>query len=111
MRACFGKVKSGFRRLAESCYNRGRCAQSDAQRLHGTVLPIETVTSIVGLLAGMAVDEIARLPGVPADRAGWLLAGAVIVEQVLATVGVSEVTVSTSGLIDALARRVATRID
>lgn len=83
---------------------------ADAPRLHGTVLPVETVTSIIGLLAGMAVDEIARLPGVPDDRAGRLLGGAVIVEQVLAVVGVSEVAVSTSGLIDAMARRVASQI-
>ncbi|MBT8215011.1 MAG: hypothetical protein KJP12_07275 [Acidimicrobiia bacterium] len=77
---------------------------------HGTLLPIETVTSTIGLLATMRTEEIAQLTGVPAGRADVLLGGAVIVEQTLVHAEATELVVSTGGLIDGLALEAAERV-
>ncbi|MBT8212578.1 MAG: hypothetical protein KJN71_05470 [Acidimicrobiia bacterium] len=85
----------------------GALALGTSSVAHGSLLPIETITSTIGLLAAMSTEQIARIPGVPPGRADVLLGGAVIVEQVMVHADAAEIIVSSGGLIDGLALEAA----
>jgi exopolyphosphatase/guanosine-5'-triphosphate,3'-diphosphate pyrophosphatase len=75
----------------------------DRSAVDGTCLAQETIDSIVGRLAAMSIQETARIPSLDPKRAPVILAGAVVASRALGAVRASEVIVSESDLLDALA--------
>ena len=88
-----GAVAKGFADQAGS--------PGSASRLSQAVL-----RATVDRLLAMSVDEIGRLAAVPAGRAEVLQAGAVCAERAVARIGVPEITVSVSDILDGLALHV-----
>lgn len=66
--------------------------------LHGYVLPARRVARLTAHLRRLPVDRRARLPGLKADRADVILAGAVVVRQLLRHSGFDELTVCGHGV-------------
>ena len=66
----------------------------DPTRTHGYQLSREEAGEILDRLARVGLEERKRTPGLHPDRAGTILAGAVILREVMALFGLSEVEVS-----------------
>lgn len=75
----------------------------DRLQVHRSVLGRSTLTSLIAELAGMTVEETAAIPSLDPARAPVLLAGAVVAEAALRHVGVDEVIVSESDILDGIA--------
>jgi exopolyphosphatase/guanosine-5'-triphosphate,3'-diphosphate pyrophosphatase len=87
--------------VARSFSVTGPAAGSDAQ------LSLVEIRETVDRLLAMSVPEIAQLAPVPAGRAEVLRAGALCAERAAAHIGVPEITVSISDILDGLALHVA----
>ena len=66
----------------------------DAERVHGHVLTREAVEDQLERLAALPLEERRRVPGLEPERAPVIVAGAVIVREVLARYGLDEVEAS-----------------
>ena len=79
----------------------------DPERVHGAVVPLARLESLVERLAGMSLDQVAALPSLDPARAPVLLGGAVVSAEALRRSGRGEVVVSEADLLDGIARRLA----
>jgi exopolyphosphatase / guanosine-5'-triphosphate,3'-diphosphate pyrophosphatase len=75
----------------------------DREVVHGSVLRIEAVEHLVEMLAGLTVEETARIPSLDPGRARVIFAGAVVSEQAMVRCGLDAVTISEYDLLDGLA--------
>lgn len=75
---------------------------ADDPGLHGHRIPAAHVADLAGRLAAMTTAQRAALPGVPEGRADVLAAGALVLDAVVARVGVPEVVVSLADVLDGL---------
>ena len=66
----------------------------DAERVHGHVLSREAVEEQLERLAALPLEERRRVPGLEPERAPVIVAGAVIVREVLARYGLAELEAS-----------------
>lgn len=78
-----------FRSLARI----GGAAPSSAGPYVRRTLQAGVLADVVGQLRPRPASERARLPGVSANRAGQLLAGAVVAQEAMAAVGADELTI------------------
>jgi exopolyphosphatase / guanosine-5'-triphosphate,3'-diphosphate pyrophosphatase len=78
----------------------------DSARVHGAVLTLSAVEDLCAQLASLSLAERQRLPGLQPKRADVIVAGALIVRELLRRVGATETIVSDRGvrfgLLDAL---------
>jgi exopolyphosphatase / guanosine-5'-triphosphate,3'-diphosphate pyrophosphatase len=81
----------------------------DAARVHGAVLSLSTVEALAERLAAMTLAERVQLPGLEPKRADVIVAGAVIVRELLRAAKAPQAVVSDRGvrfgLLDALSAR------
>lgn len=82
---------------------RERMTAYDSARVHLATLSDADVERMMGLLAGHAVEEVAAMPGIQPKRAPVILAGAVIIRELLRSGGYPELTVSESSLLAGMA--------
>ncbi|MFM8527659.1 MAG: Ppx/GppA family phosphatase [bacterium] len=75
----------------------------DRSDIHGALLSLETVQRSLSRLSAMSHAERAEVPGLRADRAPFIVAGTVILIQIMRAFGVEEVEVSESDLMHGLA--------
>jgi exopolyphosphatase / guanosine-5'-triphosphate,3'-diphosphate pyrophosphatase len=73
-------------------------AAYDAARVHGAVLTLSAVEALYEKLAGMTLAERVELPGLEPKRADVIVAGALIVRELLRAVGAVETVVSDRGV-------------
>jgi exopolyphosphatase/guanosine-5'-triphosphate,3'-diphosphate pyrophosphatase len=66
----------------------------DPERVHGHVLTPEDVEDQLYRLAALPLEERRRVPGLEPERAPVIVAGAVIVREVLARYGLAELEAS-----------------
>lgn len=71
-----------------------RLDEYDAERVHGQVLSGSDVSDILEMLAGLPLDKRREVVGLHPERAGVIVAGALILETVLALAGLDRMTVS-----------------
>jgi exopolyphosphatase / guanosine-5'-triphosphate,3'-diphosphate pyrophosphatase len=83
----------------------------DAEAIHLRSLSLTSVRRLVAGLSAMTTDERAALPCVQAGRAPVIVAGAVIVQAAMETLGYDELTVSERDLLDGLVLRGAAFAD
>ena len=83
----------------------------DAEAIHLRLLSLASVRSLVARLSAMTTDERAALPCVQAGRAPVILAGAIIVQAAMETLGYDKLTVSERDLLDGLVLRGAALTD
>jgi exopolyphosphatase/guanosine-5'-triphosphate,3'-diphosphate pyrophosphatase len=76
----------------------------DAERIHGSRLTRVEVDRMLGELAGLDAAALRQVPGLPADRADLVVAGASLVQCLMAWAGAEELRVSTGGIRVGLAR-------
>ena len=74
----------------------------DPDRVHGFRLSRRDVARVTGELAAMPVADRRGIPGLQPERADIIVAGALVLEHVLASTGVREITVSEADLLWAL---------
>ncbi len=72
----------------------------DPQRVHGAVLAIAQIETILWRVAALALDVRRQVPGLHPDRAPAIVAGACICLGVMQAAGAAEVTVSERDLLD-----------
>ena len=70
----------------------------DSARVHGAVLTLSAVESLCTKLSSMPLAERQRLPGLQPKRADVIVAGALIVRDLLRSAGASQTTVSDRGV-------------
>jgi exopolyphosphatase/guanosine-5'-triphosphate,3'-diphosphate pyrophosphatase len=78
----------------------------DSAQVHGAVLTLSAVEALCAKLASLSLTERQQLPGLQPKRADVIVAGALIVRDLLRRVGATETIVSDRGvrfgLLDAL---------
>ena len=70
----------------------------DAARVHGAVLTLSTVESLCAKLASLPLAERKQLPGLQPKRADVIVAGALIVRDLLRCAGATQMIVSDRGV-------------
>jgi exopolyphosphatase/guanosine-5'-triphosphate,3'-diphosphate pyrophosphatase len=70
----------------------------DSARVHGAVLTLSAVESLCTMLSSMTLAERQRLPGLQPKRADVIVAGALIVRDLLRSASASQTTVSDRGV-------------
>jgi len=75
----------------------------DRGRVHRSMLTLEDLGRMVGLLAGMTVEETAAIPSMDPARAEVILGGAVVAEAALRRSGRNEIVVSETDILDGIA--------
>ncbi len=70
----------------------------DGARVHGAVLTLEAVETLCDSLAGLTLAQRQQLPGLEPKRADVIVAGAIIVREVLRAAGATESLVSDRGV-------------
>lgn len=65
---------------------------------HGVELRHETLAELISLFQSLPLAFRRRIPGVPRDRAEYILAGTVIIHQAMANLGISRARVSHNGV-------------
>jgi exopolyphosphatase / guanosine-5'-triphosphate,3'-diphosphate pyrophosphatase len=75
----------------------------DPDLVHGTVLGLDDVRSLLERLGSLSVAETAAIPSLEPKRAPVILAGTVIAERLLVALGADRVLVSERDLLDGLA--------
>lgn len=73
-------------------------APYDASRVHGAVLTLSAVEELCATLAALPLEQRKQLPGLEPKRADVIVAGALIVRDLLRQVGASELIVSDRGV-------------
>jgi exopolyphosphatase / guanosine-5'-triphosphate,3'-diphosphate pyrophosphatase len=79
----------------------------DRDRMHGHRLRLESIDREVDRLARMPLAERARVAGLHPDRAPVIVAGGIIVRQVLALLGLHGLTVSERDILHGIALEAA----
>lgn len=74
----------------------------DRELVHGSILTAEQVAEVTERLLAASVEEVSSWGPVPPERAKVLCAGALIVDELMRRVGVSELTVSETDLLDGI---------
>lgn len=74
-----------------------RLPSYDPDKVHGSVMSRADLDALLVLLAGLSLEERAALPGMEPKRADVIMGGIVIVEQIIETLGLSEVSISDRG--------------
>jgi exopolyphosphatase/guanosine-5'-triphosphate,3'-diphosphate pyrophosphatase len=69
-------------------------AEYDPQRTHGHRIPLASVERELGRLAGMTLADRLRVPGIEPGRAPVIVAGIVVLREILAAYGLDEIEVS-----------------
>jgi len=77
----------------------------DDSALHGMVLTREAAEDVFRTLATETLNERIHNPGLPRDRADIIVAGCCIVVAIMRRLYLSEILISTRGLLDGVARR------
>jgi exopolyphosphatase/guanosine-5'-triphosphate,3'-diphosphate pyrophosphatase len=75
----------------------------DPQRVHGHLLSTRAIARELGRLAALPEADRRRLPGLEPERAPVIVAGAVILHEVLAAFGLAEVEASERDILDGTA--------
>lgn len=70
----------------------------DSARIDGSELSLRQVSGLVARFAGMTVAERKQLPGLPEKRADVILAGTIIIEEIMQRLQLGRITVSDRGL-------------
>jgi exopolyphosphatase / guanosine-5'-triphosphate,3'-diphosphate pyrophosphatase len=78
-------------------------AEHDAARTDGYRLPLAGVSTQLERLAALPLEERRRVPGLEPDRAPVIVAGAVILHEVLVRYGLATIEVSGHDLLDGAA--------
>ncbi len=79
-----------------------RAADYPLAKIHGYVLTRESVIALIDQVAAQPVSQRHRIPGVKADRADIILAGAVTLDTVMEAIGTDGVEVCGQGLREGL---------
>ncbi len=74
----------------------------DPERIHGSKLLISTIEGILGKLAGMPLAERKGVAGLEPARADIIIAGAVILREIMRALGLTELAVSEHDILDGL---------
>lgn len=69
-------------------------AEYDSELVHGHVLELGSIQHMLSTLASMPLSERARLTGLHADRAPTIVAGVVVLTEVMRAFGLERITVS-----------------
>jgi exopolyphosphatase / guanosine-5'-triphosphate,3'-diphosphate pyrophosphatase len=77
----------------------------DAERVHGARISAAEVAGATGRLSAMRLEERRSVPAIDPKRADVIVAGALIVEEILAWAGAAELLVSDRGVRWGLAKR------
>lgn len=72
----------------------------DPVAVHGSVIDRTSIDRLVGLLAGLTVDEIAGIPSMDPNRAPVILGGALIARGAIRRLDMEEVKISERDLLD-----------
>lgn len=80
-----------------------RLAVYDSKLVHLHELSRAHVEDCIGLMRGLTAEEIGRLPGVQPKRAPVILAGAVVIRELMAAGGYDSLTVSENSLLAGMA--------
>ena len=75
----------------------------DAERVHGHRLPLASVSAQLERLASLPLAERRRVPGLEPDRAPVIVAGTVILQEVMRGYQLDEIEVSVHDLLDGAA--------
>jgi exopolyphosphatase/guanosine-5'-triphosphate,3'-diphosphate pyrophosphatase len=82
-------------------------AEYDPERVHGHVLTARAVDEQLRRLAALPLEERRRLPGLEPKRAPVIVAGTVLLRELLAHLGLDEIEASERDLLDAVALEAA----
>ncbi len=66
----------------------------DSQKVTGTIIPVGSIQALADKLSFMSVEEIAKLPCMPAGREDVILGGAVLLVTLMKELGIKKLTVS-----------------
>jgi exopolyphosphatase/guanosine-5'-triphosphate,3'-diphosphate pyrophosphatase len=80
----------------------------DPKLLHGAVIPAHGVAQVAKELSGMSRVDIATLPFMHPGRVDVITAGALVLDEVVATVGLPELVASELDILDGIAWSIAT---
>lgn len=69
-----------------------------AREVHGAVLQHSTIAELVDLFRTLPLKFRKRVPGLEPDRADVILAGAMILHQLMASMGATTITVTSNGV-------------
>ena len=75
----------------------------DRSRVHGAVLPVAAIGTLLDRLAGSSVDQIKAIPSMHPGRADVITAGALVASRIARRVTVSELVISESDILDGIA--------
>jgi exopolyphosphatase/guanosine-5'-triphosphate,3'-diphosphate pyrophosphatase len=82
-------------------------AEYDPQRVNNYILTKEEVAELAALLAALPESERARLPGIEPAKAGVMVAGALIVQAILAVTGQDHLVAIDAGLLEGVLAEMA----
>ena len=80
----------------------------DPKILHGAVIPARGVAQVATELSGMSRVDIASLPFMHPGRVDVITAGALVLDEVVSTVGLPELVASELDILDGIAWSIAT---
>jgi exopolyphosphatase/guanosine-5'-triphosphate,3'-diphosphate pyrophosphatase len=86
-------------------------ARATTRRRHGLRLSLADVARIRSGIESLPVRKIRRVPGLKAERADIILAGVLVIEEVLALGGYPALTVCTRGVRDGVLLREARTVE
>ena len=78
----------------------------DPDRVEGTSFTTDEIRAMVASMQEKSVEERSLIPGLPANRAGIITSGGLVILQILEDLGLTEVTVSARGLRHGLLREI-----
>lgn len=81
----------------------------DREQVHGSRIPLGKLDELAFLLSRMTVDQIKALPSMHPGRADVVTAGALIATRVAARLGVDDLLVSESDILDGIALQLLAR--
>jgi exopolyphosphatase / guanosine-5'-triphosphate,3'-diphosphate pyrophosphatase len=73
-------------------------APYDPARVHGSCLKVTDLRDLMNAISEKTLEERRRMPGLLPERADVILAGAVLLHEVMSTLGYAEVTISDRGV-------------
>lgn len=74
----------------------------DTRLVHGRILSLPEVQEVYELLAGLSLPELRSLPGLQPERADIILAGALIILEIMKFLSCSQIMVSESDILDGM---------
>ena len=102
----------GAVRICTTCTSAARDASNAALLLDGLrELSMEQVSTAIECMSALGVTGIAALPGVQSKRAGVILAGAVVIRELMRAGGYDTLTVSENSLLAGMAATINETLD